>query len=297
MNKKKQIAIVLGIALFFGAIALGVRWESQPLIPNDYAKLITLSDKDLQEVDIALMNLLCAKGLPGTKNLDINGSIATLDQWAELVKQNEQKYSSQYFKNSERYDNSLAKFKAVNLGLTIKEDLKCGYNQELVKSGAMEDIRSNRFFRNSKGLFLHGFMENRQGSCSSLPVLMVAVGRRCGYPLYLATSKGHLFCRWDDGKERFNIETSCPGIDIKPDAYYRQWPHPASDAEIKAEGYLKSLSAKEELGVFSVIRGSCLQENERFSEAKQAYSVAFQIFPESTFIESDLNFVNRRVRQ
>ena len=30
-----------------------------------------------------------------------------------------------------------------------------------------------------------------RGTCSSLPVLQVAVGRRLGYPLKLVTTKGH----------------------------------------------------------------------------------------------------------
>jgi regulator of sirC expression with transglutaminase-like and TPR domain len=182
-------------------------------------------------------------------------------------------------------------FKAVNLALTLKQDLGCDYNKELVTSGVMADIRSTQFFRDSSDLFLHGFTEKRKGSCASLPVLMVAVGRRCGYPLYLAASKGHLFCRWEDGSERFNIETAIEGVDSKPDSYYRRWPHPFSDEELTTEKYLKSLSPAEELGVFAQIRAACLQENRRFKEAAQAYETALRAFPESKHVKAYLNNV------
>jgi hypothetical protein len=271
MKKKRNIIIALGWAIVLGATAFGIYFVIKPSFPKTYAELTALSPDEIEQVDIALMNLLCAEGLPGAEHLNIEECLTVLDQWAELVKQGEQKYSGQFFQNRQQYDNSYSKFQAVNLGLTLKEDLKCGYNQELVKSGAMEDLRSTRFFRSSNDLFLHGFVEKRTGSCSSLPVLMVAIGRRCGYPLYLVTCKGHLFCRWDDGKERFNIETACPGVDSKPDSYYMRWPHPTNLAEINTEKFLKSLSRSEELAVFARLRASCLEENKRYAEASEAY--------------------------
>ena len=249
--------------------------------PRTYAELIELSVMQLEKVDIARMNLLCAEGLPGAEKLDINKTLAMLDRWSEHVKQDTKKRSSQYLKNPARYDNSFAKFKAVNLALTLKEDFELGYNMRLVESGAMNDLHSTRFFKDSKDLFLHGFTDRKTGSCSSLPVLMVAVGRRIGYPLYLVTSKGHLFCRWDDGKERFNIETAGRGVDSKPDSYYRSWPHPSTELEVRREKYLKTLTPLEDLGVFAEIRAACLQENERFASSALAYEVALRAFTES----------------
>jgi hypothetical protein len=259
--------------------------------PRTLAELLALEPAALERVDIARMNLLCAEGLPGAENLNVDASLATLGRWADFVRQNERKYLPQFHRNPARYDNSLPVFKAVNLALTLKQDLGCDYNKELVTSGVMADIRSTHFFRNSSDLFLHGFTGKRQGSCASLPVLMVAVGRRCGYPLYLAASKGHLFCRWEDGGERFNIETAIEGVDSKPDSYYRRWPHPIDDEELTTEKYLKSLAPAEELGVFAQIRAACLEENRRLQEAAQAYETALRSFPESSYVKAYLNNV------
>jgi hypothetical protein len=209
----------------------------------------------------------------------------------EVVRTAEQKYSPQYLKNPARYDNSYAKFKAVNLGLTLQQDLQCGYNMDLVTSGAMADIRSTRFYRDSKDVFLHGFTERRKGSCSSFPVLTVAVGRRCGYPLFLVTSKGHLFCRWDDGKEQFNIETAGEGVDSKPDSHYREWPHAFDQEEERTEKFLKNLNPAEALGVMAQTRAMCLQENQKPGEAALAYEVALRSFPESKMLTAYLSRV------
>lgn len=249
--------------------------------PSSYAELIALPPEAIKGYDIALINLLCAKGLPGAESLDVSRELAVLDQWAAIVKEAERRYLPSFHRNPARYDGSLSVFKAVNLALTLKQDVGCGYNMDLVKSGAMADIHSTRFFRDSKDLFLHGCTRRKQGSCASLPVLMVAIGRRCGYPLHLVACKGHLFCRWDDGTERFNIETAIEGVDTKPDVYYRSWPHPFDDAEMKAEKYLKTFDPFEELGVFSQLRAACLQEHGKMQEAVTAYTVALQAFPES----------------
>jgi hypothetical protein len=133
--------------------------------------------------------------------------------------------------------------------------------------------------------------EKPNQSLEPTTLLGTSAGRRCGYPLHLAASKGHLFCRWEDGSERFNIETAIEGVDSKPDSYYRRWPHPFTDEELTTEKYLKSLSPVEELGVFAQIRAACLEENRRLKEAAQAYETALRAFPESKYVKAYLNNV------
>lgn len=59
-----------------------------------------------------------------------------------------------------------------------------------------------------------------RGTCSSLPPLYVAIGRRLGYPLKLVKSFAHLFARWDNGAgERFNIECTARQFVSHPDEY------------------------------------------------------------------------------
>ena len=130
---------------------------------------------------------------------------------------------------------------------------------ELVESGAMYDTDSMRFFADSRDLFLHGFFSpSRSGSCSSMPVLVAAVGRRLGYPIKLVGTKGHLFVRWDDKKEKFNIETAGRGLNVCPDSHYKDFPFPVSEDEIRMERLLESMSPARELSGFFATRAFCL---------------------------------------
>ena len=85
--------------------------------------------------------------------------------------------------------------------------------------------------------------------------------------------------RWEGRGERFNIEVSGQGLNRFDDNYYRKWPFPVTDEEVAAEGYLKSLTAPEELAVFLSIRGMCLREAGRLSEAADAFASAARFAP------------------
>jgi len=299
----RKVAIIFGVSVLACACLVAILSftssssapKDEELKPRTLEELLALSDEDLGRVNIARMNLLCAVGLPHAENMDVERYLATLDKWADIIKTEEKKHRPAFERNPARFDNSLSKFKAIYLVLTIQEDLQCGYNMELVNSGVMQDVRSLRFFEDSRDLFLHGMVEQRKGSCSSLPVLAVALGRRCGYPLYLVPAKGHLFFRWDDGKESFNIESAGRGADIFPDNRYRSWPHPFTEEERINEKFLQSLTPVETLSLFMRMRGSCLHANDRFEEAEKANIVALRGFPHSQQLRGHI--VNIRMRR
>jgi hypothetical protein len=112
-----------------------------------------------------------------------------------------------------------------------------------------------------------------------MPVLYVAIGRKLGYPLNLVATKGHLFCRWQGNGERFNIEATAHGLSRFEDEYYRHWPLEISAEEEKANGYLLSLTPRQELAVFLSIRAMCLRDTGRLAEAADCFLRASQLDP------------------
>jgi len=62
-------------------------------------QLLTMTPDELEQVDIALVNLLCAKGLNGTEKLDIEKCLSTIDKWAELIRADTQNRLSLYYSN------------------------------------------------------------------------------------------------------------------------------------------------------------------------------------------------------
>ena len=76
---------------------------------------------------------------------------------------------------------------------TLAKDFQVKYVTHKIPSAAKAHI-GDGFFADARDVFLHGLTgPERRGTCSSLPVLHVAVGRRLGYPLKLVTTKGHQF--------------------------------------------------------------------------------------------------------
>ena len=206
-------------------------------------------------------------------------SLAVLREMAARVRSETERHRYRFKANPAEFEGSEGFYRMIMLGEVLAEDFKIKYAPTKIATAA-DAWTGDGFFGDASQVFLHGLLgPKREGTCSSIPVLYVAVGRRLGYPLKLMTTKGHLFVRWEDGKERFNIEATSRGVNRFPDDYYRRWPLEVTEAEIAAEGYLKSLSPAEELAVFLSIRGMCLQEAGRYAEAATAFREAARFAP------------------
>jgi hypothetical protein len=230
---------------------------------------------------------MCAGGLPGAENLDPNRYLDWLYEAARTAKFNTERHWYRFHARPAFYNTSPGYFCCYHLLQTLQEDFGVRYNPARVRDPKFQDPKCiDPDFKDSRDLFIHGLIDGPGGTCASMPVLYVAVGRRLGYPLKLVEARGHLFVRWDDplGKrlgvaEFFNVEGAGEGIASYPDEFYRTWPEPWSEKETAAGCYLKSLSSAEELGAFLVTRAECLHDNGRIDEALQAYSWACSLVP------------------
>jgi len=235
--------------------------------------LLKMSPRQLADVDIAEMNLLCATGLPGAEKLDVDKAFGRLDEYARRVRYWTDQSMWDFRQNPGKFENSEAKFRVLLLISVLQKDFGVHYNDRGER---------NCDFTSSKNPFIHGMIDDTNGgTCASMPVMYVAVGRRLGYPMSLILAKTHIFARWNDGRERFNIEGTNARFDDHPDSYYRKWPYPISDAELKQGWYLKPLTPAEELAVFLQNRACCLMDNGRFKEAKLAFTRSYQLAPQN----------------
>jgi hypothetical protein len=273
------------LSLLVGLCAWGFmsqdRARPSPSIPGvaDLADLLALPDARVMDVEIGRMNLLCAQGLLGAEDLDMAACLTTLDDMAKRVRSETERHEYRFRQNPAEFEGSDAFFRMLMLMVVLEEDFGVRYNPERVGQ-AGNATQGDRFFADSRDVFLHGLLGPRHlGTCSSMPVLYVAVGRRLGYPLKLVTTKGHLFVRWEDVREQFNVEATGHGLNRFNDDYYRRWPFAVTDEEVKAEGYLKSLTPAGELAVFLSIRGLCLREAGRNREAADAFATAARLAP------------------
>ena len=117
-----------------------------------------------------------------------------------------------------------------------------------------------------------------------------------GYPIKLVSTKSHLFARWDDGRERFNIECTALGIVSHPDEHCLRWAMPATLVEARDCAYLKSKSPRAELAVFMAARGHCFLDNFRPRDAANAYAWAFELEPDCRLHASSMSAALNRWR-
>lgn len=250
------------------------------------SQLLAAEPPELGQYDIALVNLACAEGLKGAENVDERACLATLDRWSERVRSETERHLYRYRANPKEFESSEGYFRMLMMAVVLYEDFSVRYNPERISTpGQLEP--NDHFFADSRDLFLHGLLAQRVqshgplGTCSSMPVLYVAVGRRLGYPLKLATTKSHVFLRWEGNGERFDMEATGKGLNRYDDEHFKQWPFPVTEGEIAADGYLKSLSPAEELALFLSLRGHCLEAAGRTPEAVSSYAAAVRLAPAS----------------
>jgi len=235
--------------------------------------LLQMTPEQLADVDIAEMNLLCATGLQGAEKLDVGKALARLNDYADRVRYWTEQSMWDFRQNPGEFKNSEAKFRVLLLISVVRQDFGVHYNDRGER---------NCDFSDSKNAFLHGMIDDTNGgTCASMPAMYVAIGRRLGYPMKLVLAKTHIFARWDDGHEQFNIEGTGPRFNDYPDSHYRNWPYPISEAELKEGWYLKPLTPAEEMAVFLLNRGCCLMDNERYEEARVAYVRSYQLAPQN----------------
>lgn len=121
--------------------------------------------------------------------------------------------------------------------------------------------------------------DDNGGTCVSMPVLYTAVARRLDYPVYMVTANAHVFCRWDEPRDRFNIEATNQGMNSFEDDYYMTWPKPITKAQVEKGWFLRSLNNAESFATFLAARGHCLEDNSEASKARVAYAMAAEKNP------------------
>ena len=244
--------------------------------PRSLRELLDLNDHALGQCDLFRMNLLCAQGLPGTDNLDIDRCEFVVEKWARSINQVTKRhlYRATDPRYAKHYHSSEGYYRMEMMTQVLQEDFGVRYNPARINEPD---------FKNPSDLFVHGMIENDNGgTCASIPVLLVAVGRKLGYPLKLVSTKGHVFCRWDGNRERFNFEgTPNGGCAMHDDEYYTRGLFELTQKELSWGIYLQSKTPRQELASFMGLRGHCLQDHGRLSDAMEAYRLAHTLHPEN----------------
>lgn len=240
----------------------------------DLGHLVMLSPGQLEGVDIATMNLVCAEGLPGNENLNVAEALQKLDMWAAYVREQTERNLHRFKEHPEDYFNSESYWRAAMLITVLQQDLGVHYNLQRMQDMSMT---------HGEDVLMPGLLSDlREGTCTSMPVLYVAIGRRLGYPMYLVATRGHYFARWEtkDGKVRFNMEATAKGLTCDSDEFYKGWPYKLTQDDLNSGQFLRNLTSAEEMAGFLELRGAVLDAlQNRMPEAELAYVEAHALMP------------------
>ncbi len=162
------VLVVSVVWLFVGKSGRQTTGALQPASSvSRLVDLLTLPVGALDHIDIARMNLLCAQGLPGAEDLDMNGCLTLLESMAVRVRSETQRNHYRFERNPAEFEHSESFYKMVILAVVLAEDFGVKYATN--KMVTVEEARpDDGFFADAHDVFLHGLLGSRsrhRGGC------------------------------------------------------------------------------------------------------------------------------------
>jgi len=259
------------IVIFLLLLSMSVDGTCRPVVPANrnllgiYSKTIEdVLRLDPEDIDIATAALIIS------------------EQWSDMV--NSRRYLDQL---DEMATEILVRMKENNIG---KDHRAVNIiNQYLFEELGFKSVKDAK---KPEDLFLHSVLDNRRGYCLSLSVLYLAIAERVGLDLYGVVVPEHFFVRYDNGRVKFNIETTSGGAISDDDHYIERFNVPENKYD---SVYLKSLNKRQTLGCFFNNLGNIYSEMGDFDTALLALERAALINP--SLAESRTNYGNILMRK
>ena len=280
------LAFVVGAAIAGGAVKLYTHLNTANADAGHrtVAQLMTLSDAELEKVDVLEMNIAVARDIPGLEKLDYDHYRSIVDGWTEQFRSFLPTVEPTFHQSPQKYKNDINFFRLGMLAQFLDQQVGVTYVPEQKqaqidarKTGRNVEIR----YTNPGDLLLHGLIDTKRGTCGTMPPLHVAIGRRMGWPVGLACTNSHFICRYDDGKTHYNIEatdTGRGGFAEGSDQQYMQQEGVTKKA-VDCGSDLRKLTGREMLGLFVAARARHFDDTNNTDLAARDYALAHTLAP------------------
>jgi len=241
------------------------------------AQLMALSDAELEKVDLVEMSVAAAKEIPGYEKLDYQHYKQVVDGWSDDVRRWMPAAEVNFQKSPKEWRNDINFFRLGLLATYLTRERGIRYAEKYSQD---QKEGKNSKYEDPGALLVHGLIDTLRGTCATMPVLHVAIGRRLGWPVSLASVGPHYVCRYDDGKVHYNIEATYagPGFVSDSDEDYIKNDHLPRKAVTTGSDF-RSLSAREMLGVFIGARARYYWDTKQYDAADRDYVLARVLYP------------------
>ena len=141
-----------------------------------FGEIFSMTENELEVVDPVVMNLFVAQGIPALAGLDVGYYVRLADEWGDDLRHRMPALEEEFRDNPSEWRDDIDYFR---LGLV------CWYVDMVLGIAYREDQRNLQRIRytDPSDLFLNGVMDTRRGTCATLALLHVVLGRRIGLPV------------------------------------------------------------------------------------------------------------------
>ena len=241
------------------------------------AQLMALSDAGLEQVDIVEMSVAVAREIPSCENLDYQHYKQVVDGWANDVRRWMTTTEINFQKSPQEWRNDINFFRLGLLATYLTRERGIRYHEKYSQD---QKAGKNSKYEEPGAVLVHGLIDTLRGTCATMPVLHVAIGRRLGWPVSLASAGPHYVCRYDDGKVHYNIEATYTGPGFVSDSdqdYIKNDGLPQKAVTTGSD--FRSLTAREMLGVFVGMRARYYWDTKKYAAADRDYALARVLYP------------------
>ena len=238
------------------------------------ANLLSLTDTELANLDPLVMNLVVAKEVPELQTIDIERYAKIVDRWAQAIQAGLRAFEPEARRTDPLYTQNPQLWQAGSMSIAVAGPrIGIAYTADTLNAG------------DPGQLFLPGLIDNKTGTCSSMPVLYLAIAHRLGWPLKAVVSRDHFWCRWDDGVKRFNLEATAASSDgsigsftsTSDEDYIQQLGTPKRAIDSGSD--FTSLTPRQLLGVFLQTRAAYWAAHKQWERAEHDLLLARTCFP------------------
>ena len=152
-----------------------------------------------EEVDLALASFLIASELPRFRNISRDQFHFAMERAASQVAEVIRCAASDPRIAARRPNPVIKVFEFCDAVRTLGMD----YN-DAFKFSENTPQQVAALYRDERNIFLPALLATRKGSCVSIPMLYLCIGRKLGYPVYMVNIGKHSFIRWQDGEKHRN---------------------------------------------------------------------------------------------